>query len=101
MSVFLVISSSSAFSSLVSSSIVFFESLFTQIKKCNSIPYRQKVVLVLPKHLNADNMAVRQIAKELRVTRVKNSSRGACDRNKKGIFKFDELSLKIERIQRL
>ena len=40
-------------------------------------PYRQKVVLVLPKHLNADNMAVRPIAKELRVTRVKNSSRGA------------------------
>ena len=42
-----------------------------------STPYRQKVVLVLPKHLNADNMAVRPIAKELRVTRVKNSSRGA------------------------
>ena len=42
-----------------------------------STPYRQKVVLVLPKHLNADNIAVRPIAKELRVTRVKNSSRGA------------------------
>ena len=40
-------------------------------------PYRQKIALVLPKHLNADNIAVRPIAKELRVTRVKNSSRGA------------------------
>ena len=46
-------------------------------KAMMTLTYRQNVVLLLPKHLRADNMAVKPIARELRVTRAKNSSSGA------------------------
>ena len=47
------------------------------LAKAGSLTYRQNVARLLPKHLSDDNIAVKPIAKELRVTSVKNSLSGA------------------------
>lgn len=54
-----------------------------QLTKVGRLTYRQNVARLLPKHLSDDNMAVKPIARELRVTRVKNSPSGAWLRKQK------------------
>ena len=58
------------------------------ISKTRALTYRQNVVLLLPKHLRDDNMAVKPIARELRVTRVKNSLSGAWERKERKAIKI-------------